>query len=44
MAVHDVDVDPVGAGLVDRAHFLAELGEVGGQDRGSNERTGHGPD
>ena len=23
MTVHDVDVDPVRAGLVDRAHFLA---------------------
>ena len=43
MAVHDVDVDPVGAGLVDRAHFLAELGEVGGQDRRGDERGGHGP-
>ena len=33
MAVHDVDMDPVGAGGIDRAHLLAELGEVGGQDR-----------
>ena len=33
MAVHDVDVDPVGAGGVDRAHFFAEFGEVGGEDR-----------
>ena len=39
MAVHDVDVDPVGAGLVDRADFLAELGEVGGQDRRGDERA-----
>ena len=37
MPVHDVDMDPVGARLVDRAHFLAELGEVGGQDRGGDE-------
>ena len=37
MAVHHVDVDPVGAGLVDRAHFLAELGEVGGEDRGGDD-------
>ena len=44
MAVHHVDVDPVGAGFVDRAHFLAELGEVGGEDGGSDERGGHGPD
>ena len=41
MAVHDVDVDPVGAGLVDRAHLLAEPGEIGGQDRGGDD---HGAD
>ena len=41
MAVHDVDVDPVGAGRVDRADFLAELREVGGEDRGGDERRGH---
>ena len=40
MAVHDVDVDPVGAGLIDRAHFLAEPGEVRGEDRGRDD--GHG--
>ena len=28
-------------GLVDRAHLLAELGEVGGQDRRGNEGCGH---
>ena len=33
MAIHDVDMDPVGAGGIDRAHLFAELGEVGGQDR-----------
>jgi hypothetical protein len=26
-------MDPVGAGGIDRAYLLAELGEVGGQDR-----------
>jgi hypothetical protein len=36
MPVHDVDMDPIGAGLVDCAHFVAELGEVGGQDRWSD--------
>ena len=42
MAVHHVDMDPVGAGGVDRAHFLAQLGEIGGQDRrGDNERAIH---
>ncbi len=32
MAVHDVDMDPVGAGGVDGVHFLAETGEIGGQN------------
>src|SRR6516225_5380446 len=42
MAVHDVDMDPVGAGRVDRAHLLAELGEVGRQDGWSDgERAMH---
>ena len=44
MAIHDVDVDPVRARLVDRAHFFAEPGEVGGQDGGGDERTGHATD
>ena len=30
MSVHDVDVDPVGAGGVDGAHLVTKLGEVGG--------------
>ena len=30
MSVHHVDMDPVGAGGIDGAHLLAELGEVGG--------------
>ena len=43
MAVHDVDMDPVGAGGIDRADLLAELGEIGGEDRrGDDERTVHG--
>jgi hypothetical protein len=41
MAVHDVDVDPVGAGLVDRAHFLAELAKSA--DRIEGAMSGHGP-
>ena len=42
MAVHDVDMDPVGAGGIDRAHLLAELGEIGGQDRRrDDERARH---
>ena len=38
MAVHDVDMDPVGAGRIDGAHLLAELGEIGGQDRRRDEQ------
>ena len=38
MAVHHVDMDPVCAGAVDRAHFLAEPGEVGREDRGGDDR------
>jgi hypothetical protein len=42
MAVHDVDMDPVGAGGIDRANLFAELCEIGGEDRrGDNERAGH---
>src|SRR4051794_16176401 len=43
VTVHHIDMNPVGARLVDRAHFLAEPGEVGGEDRGGDERLGHGP-
>ena len=36
------DAVVLGAGGIDGAHLLAELGEVGGQDRGGDEeRTGH---
>ena len=42
MAVHHVDMDPVGTGAVDGAQFLAQLGKVGGQDRRRNdERARH---
>ena len=37
MAVHHVDVDPVGAGGVDGADLLAELGEVRGENGGGDE-------
>ena len=36
MAVHHVDMDPVGAGRVDRPHLLAQPGEVGREDRGGD--------
>ena len=43
MAIHHVDMDPVGPGLVDRAHLGAEIGEVGGEDRWRNQqRPAHG--
>jgi hypothetical protein len=32
MAVHDVDMDPVGARGIDRTYFLAQLCEIGSQD------------
>ena len=42
MAVHDVDMDPVGAGGIDRAHFFAQFREIGGEDRrGDDERARH---
>ena len=37
MAVHHVDMDPVGAGGLDRADFLAQFGEVGRKDRRRDE-------
>ncbi len=43
MPVHHVDMDPVGARLVDRAHLLAEPREIGRQDRrGDDDVSGHG--
>ena len=33
-AVHDIDVNPIGAGLVDRADFLAEPPQIGCEDGG----------
>ncbi len=38
MAVHDVHMDPVGAGRIHRAHLFAELGEIGGQYGGRDEK------
>ena len=40
MAVHHVEMDPVGAGLIDRAHLLAEPCEIGGQDRRGDRAAG----
>ena len=41
VAVHDVDMDPVGAGRVDGAHLLAKPREVGGEDGGGDEGLAH---
>ncbi len=41
MPVHHVEMDPVGAGLVDRAHLLAGLGEIGSQHRRGDEQRAH---
>jgi hypothetical protein len=42
MVVHHVEVDDVGAGGDDIAHFLAKAGEIGGQDAGGDAESGHG--
>ena len=42
MVVHHVEVDNVGAGGDDVAHFFTEAGEIGGQDAGSDAEGGHG--
>ena len=33
MSVHHVEMDPVGAGGIDRADLVAQFGEIRGQDR-----------
>ena len=43
VAVHDVEMEPVRPGGVDRAHLLAQPREVAGQDRGRDQdRVAHG--
>jgi hypothetical protein len=40
--VHDIDMNPIRTGRIDGAHLVAELCEVGGQDRRRyDERTQH---
>jgi hypothetical protein len=42
MAIHHVDVDPVGASSLDRANLVAQPGEIGRKNRRRNdERAGH---
>jgi hypothetical protein len=38
MAVHDIDVNAVGAGLLGFPDLLSQAGKVGSQDRGCNFR------
>ena len=42
MVVHDVEVNPVGAGGQHVAHFFAQAGEVGGEDGRGDEVAGRG--
>ena len=45
MAIHHIDMDPVGAGGVDRADLLAQPREIGGEDgRRDADRLLHGID
>src|ERR1700738_2798369 len=41
MAIHDVEMDPVGPGLIHRADFLADLGKVGCEHGWGNEQRAH---
>ena len=43
MTVHDVEMDPVGAGGIEVANDIADGREIGRQDRrGEKDRLGHG--
>jgi hypothetical protein len=37
MVVHHVEMDPIGAVGEDSRHFLAQPGEVGGEDAGGDD-------
>ena len=41
MAIHHVDMDHVCAGMVDGGNFLAEAGEICGENRGGNQHVSH---
>ncbi len=43
MPVHDVEMQPVGTGGLDRRDLLSEPGEVGGEQAGGDGDVGHGP-
>jgi hypothetical protein len=42
MAIHDVEMKPVGPGFFDAADFVGELGEVRGKDGRSDQDFRHG--
>jgi hypothetical protein len=42
VVVHDIEMDDVGASGQHIIDFLAQLGEVGGQDGGGDKISGHG--
>ena len=37
MSVHDVAMNPIGAGLLNAPHFLGQSGKIGGEDGGSDQ-------
>jgi len=39
VSIHHIEMNPVGAGGGDIAHFLAEPGEIGGEDGGAMMRS-----
>src|SRR2546430_17567600 len=42
MSVHDVAMNPIGPGLLNAAHFIAQSGKIGGQDGGGDQNASHG--
>ncbi len=40
-AIHHVDMDPIGAGRIDRLDFFAESPQIGGQNRGRDDDLFH---
>lgn len=43
VAVHDIEVEPVGAGLDGAAGFLSDPVEIGGEQGGGDDTIGVGP-
>jgi hypothetical protein len=41
MAVHDVEMNPIGASAGDGPDFFAEVGEISGKYRGRNDQRRH---